>query len=256
MTTRCIRIRRMWRSSRWLWWLPAESKFKTSVWFIWVTWDRIKVIVILNHIIHQKLGMVQIPDWFRASLPLTADSTSPDWSLEELRPVTSPASAWSIFELWKIVWEKKTNQHLQYSCTGFLGEKGLFIQCIWWSKGEGHLVVFLQGHFELWCIVQGPFETKSLFCWQIICSLKLCQACHYCGSMMIPCWELHSVSTFFLGVTNLGLRNFISNSWCQKIGRCETRRFGGLHEGLFFKRKRGQWRKMDWYTTSVSHSKK
>lgn len=25
---RCIRIRRMRRSSRWLWWLPAESKFK------------------------------------------------------------------------------------------------------------------------------------------------------------------------------------------------------------------------------------
>lgn len=245
MAIRCIRIRRMRRSSRWLWWLPAESKFKTSVWFIWVTWDRIKVIVILNHIIHQKLRMVQIPDWLRSSLPL-----------QPIRP--PPTGVWRSCEVTNCLSLKKTNQHLQYSCTGFLGEKGLFIQCIWWSKGEGHLVVFLQGHFELWCIVQGPFETKTLACWQIICSLKLCQACHYCGSMMIPCWERHSVSTFFFGgyKPTVGLRNFISNSWCQKIWRCETRRFGGLHEGHFFKRKRGQWRKMDWYTTSVSHSKK
>ena len=174
MTIRCIRIRRMRRSSRWLWWLPAESKFKTSVWFIWVTWNRIKVIVILNHIIHQKFGMVQIPDWFRSSLPL-----------QPIRP--PPTGVWRSCEV--------TN------CLNL-------------------------------CIVQGPFETKSLFCWQILCSLKLCQACHYCGSMMIPCWERHSVSTFFFG----GLQTYCrSPEFHFKFLMRDTRRFGVLHEGLFLK---------------------
>lgn len=149
MTIRCIRIRRMRRSSRWLWWLPAESKFKTSVWFIWVTWDRIKVIVILNHIIHQKLGMVQIPDWFR-------------WSRTRYQPIRPPPTG-----VWRSCVSSQVLPQLEASPVFlhrvFGRERFVYSMYLVSCKGGGHLVVFSKGISNFGASYRGHLRLRVYF---------------------------------------------------------------------------------------------
>ena len=102
-------------------------------------------------------------------------------------------------------------------------------------------IVFLR-HFgaflQLWCIVQGPFETKSLFCWQITCSLKTAPGMpllwFYDDPMLGSALRVH----IFFWVTNLGLKTFISNFWChQTRAMWQEAVWRAAWRAFFFKRR-------------------
>lgn len=83
--------------------------------------------------------------WFRSSLPLPAlDLRTGVWSWRSCE-VTNCLSLKYLLVVKDSIRKENKSTSPVFLHRVFGRER--FIQCIWWSKGERHLVVFLQGYF-------------------------------------------------------------------------------------------------------------